>query len=206
MQTKIAEFCQINKDNDQKVRERITQMRTTHKERLHSQTNTVEPSSNTPMTPQSNTEGMEIDQTLETSASQNIIGDPFQTNYTQAPLFDDPTEQEQTQKETKRKHEQIVDEETSTVVEEEEPSEKRPKIVSDAAVYELIEVIKDDRNKNKEHIAKLVESLNEERKLNAKLSNMVDQEISHRKQLEKKFHDRIGEMDTTLKTFSEDLK
>ena len=41
------------------------------------------------------------------------------------------------------------------------------------------------KKQNKGYVAKLVESLDEERKLNAKLSNMVEQEVTHRKQLEK---------------------
>ena len=84
---------------------------------------------------------MDIDETTESAPSMEQTETLPQHTYT--PSFEDSTEQKQ--KETKRKHEQTKGDEEAIIEEDQEPSEKRPKIVSDAAVHKLIEVITDEK-------------------------------------------------------------
>ena len=53
---------------------------------------------------------------------------------------------------------------------------------------------------------KLIESLNEEQEINEKLSNMVDEERTYRKQCEKKMGDKLEEVNKGMKTLSENVK
>ena len=204
LQVKIDDHAKTDIANDEKVRDSIKKIKTLHKERLHSQTSETPPSedgphlhsqrnagdasNNQPPTSQSNHEEMDIDQTLQTASSQNGSGNPPQLIYTQPPLFDDPPQSTQ-YSQMKRKIAETEDGiDVTTDDESREPSEKRPKILTEALIY------------------KLVESLDEEKRLNANLCKRLDDQTNRADRWEKTTNKMIEEVDTTLKGFSGALK
>ena len=93
MQTKINEFSQLNGENERKVREQISKIKSTHKERASSQSNTHETADHPNPTPHNDTNKMDIDETTESAPSMEQTETPPQHTYT--PSFEDSTEQKQ---------------------------------------------------------------------------------------------------------------
>ena len=91
MQCKIDDFAMQNKDNEQKVREKISEKRLAHRARNKSQTEFPHPQlHSTPQNSKENQttgtmrESVQGDDTPEITAHEGV--------YTQPPLFDDPTD------------------------------------------------------------------------------------------------------------------
>ena len=120
---------------------------------------------------------MEIDITSQTASSQNETGNPLEPTYTQPPLFEDPPHQG----EMKRKIAETEESGDVTIDDEgREPSEKRPKIITEAMIY------------------KLVESLDEEKRLNADLCKKLDDQTNRADRWERTTNKMLEEVDTTF--------
>ena len=164
----------MSNDNEQRVREIGTQRKNEQPNGVSTPPTTLHPTKickKTRIEVQRSNQPRERHNTPEITAHDAI--------YTQPPLFDDPRDQRDNEQKRKLAQTEDDDEKNSGDETEAEPREKRQKISTEELVHKLIETMNNDRIKNKEFISDLTQSLNEERKLNAKLTTLVEGEIGH---------------------------
>ncbi len=111
-------------------------------------------------------------------------------DFTQPPLFDDSTQSNENKRE----------EVSPTLDTEETTNHDTNKASTSLQVHELFETLKKERLEKKAFITKMCECLDEERQLNAKLTSNLEEESKQGKEREKEFHNKLGEVDTGMKT------
>ncbi len=91
MQVKIDDFSRINGDNENRVKEQITKLKSAHKECLHSLTSAYKSPLKQPPNAQELNEG-NADENTETRSSATQPHNSPQALHTQPPLFEEPPE------------------------------------------------------------------------------------------------------------------